>query len=417
MNRKTAIFNKKGRCGQSFLLGNRMLFALVLAAALRTAAGAETFEFKFATGNKYRILSVVEEDVLLNQRLSHRARILNRISVEITDAEAEAARHNAVFSTSELVSGGGAAFQWGREYKSTYERDKLGYITISPEYYMPVVRNVPVFTGKDVKEGDSWSAPGYEMHDFRDDFGIDQPYRIPFEAQYVFLGPREWKEKSYPAFSASYKIFYEPAPVRGRIWPKRIMGASDQLVYWDIEIGQAVAYEESFSMVFELSDGRTVEYRGRAEAEIIEAEIMKKEEMARSIAGEIAELGITGTSVRIVDEGITINLENIQFQPESALLLESEKAKLDKIGEILKQFADRDILVGGHTALAGTATGRMKLSQDRAASVANYLISRDVRDASRIIVRGYGAEKPIADNSTIEGMRQNRRVEITLLEN
>jgi outer membrane protein OmpA-like peptidoglycan-associated protein len=121
--------------------------------------------------------------------------------------------------------------------------------------------------------------------------------------------------------------------------------------------------------------------------------------------------------VRIVDEGITISLENIQFQPDSAVLLAVEKEKLDKIGEILEGFADRDILVGGHTALAGSAAGRMKLSQERAGAVADYLISRGVRTASHVVVRGYGAERPVADNRTAEGMRRNRRVEITLLEN
>jgi len=40
-----------------------------------------------------------------------------------------------------------------------------------------------------------------------------------------------------------------------------------------------------------------------------------------------------------------------------------------------------------------------------------------VRTADRVVIRGYGAERPIADNSTEEGMRRNRRVEITILEN
>ena len=390
---------------------------LFLVAVILCTAYSETFEFKYATGNKYRILSVVEEDVYINNLFSHRARILNKVSVEITDAEGELAKHSAVFSTSEQVLEGGAGFQWSMEYKSVFERDNLGYITISPEFYMPVVRNVPVFPDKDLQEGDTWIASGYEVHDFRNNFGIEEPYRIPFEASYKFLGMREWKEAEYPAFSVSYRIFYEPSPVSGRVWPKRIMGASDQIVYWDPEIGQAVAYDESFRIIIELSSGSKVEFRGRAEAEIIESEIMKKEELAQDIADEIAKLGIPDASVRIVDEGIVINLENIQFQPESAILLESEKAKLDKIGEILKNYADRDILVGGHTALAGTAAGRLRLSQQRAAAVADYLISKGVREASHVTARGYGAEQPIADNNTAEGMQRNRRVEITILEN
>jgi outer membrane protein OmpA-like peptidoglycan-associated protein len=282
---------------------------------------------------------------------------------------------------------------------------------------MPVVRNVPVFTGKDLKPGDTWTADGHEMHDFRDSFGIEEPYRIPFTARYSFLGEREWQGVSYPAFSVSYRIFMEPAPVRGRLWPRRIQGASDQLVFWDREMGQAKAYREDFRLIFDLSDGRTVEFRGKAEAEIIESIRMNREELAGGIRTEIEDLGIPDTSVRVVDEGITISLENIQFLPDSAVLLQSEKEKLDKIGAILLRHAGRDIIVSGHTALAGAAEGRMRLSQERAAAVADYLISKGIRSADRVVVRGFGAERPLGDNRTEEGMKRNRRVEITILEN
>jgi len=98
-------------------------------------------------------------------------------------------------------------------------------------------------------------------------------------------------------------------------------------------------------------------------------------------------------------------------------LLPSEQAKLDQIAEILGRYGDRDILVGGHTALAGTEAGRQKLSEERAASVAAYLISKGARQTERVVVRGYGATKPVSDNSTEQGKKKNRRVEITILEN
>jgi outer membrane protein OmpA-like peptidoglycan-associated protein len=118
-----------------------------------------------------------------------------------------------------------------------------------------------------------------------------------------------------------------------------------------------------------------------------------------------------------VDEGITITLEDIQFQADSARLMPSEQEKLDKIAEILKRYPDRDILIGGHTALAGSAEARQLLSQERAAATADYLIAKQVRSADRIVVQGYGAERPLADNRSEAGMRKNRRVEITILEN
>jgi outer membrane protein OmpA-like peptidoglycan-associated protein len=382
-------------------------------------ASGEEFVYKHEAGDTYRIISRVEEDVYLDRRLDHSAEILNRIAVEVTGIEGGRGRHKAIFQTSERSEGVGTGriFQWAREYESEFSRDRLGYLSIDRKYYMPVVRNVPVFTGKDLKPGDTWTADGHEMHDFRDSFGIEEPYRIPFTARYSFLGEREWQGISYPAFSVSYRIFMEPAPVRGRLWPRRIQGASDQLVFWDREMGQAKAYREDFRMVFDLSDGRTIEFRGKAEAEIIESARMDKEELVEDIRAEIEDLGIPDTSVRVVDEGITISLENIQFLPDSAVLLQSEKEKLDKIGTILLRHAGRDILVSGHTALAGTAGGRMQLSQERAAAAAGYLISKGIRSADRVVVRGFGAEQPLGDNRTEEGMKRNRRVEITILEN
>jgi outer membrane protein OmpA-like peptidoglycan-associated protein len=342
--------------------------------------------------------------------------------VEVTGVDGNKGRHRAVFQTSERAVGltdaaGGRSFQWAREYNAEFDRDALGYLSIDRKYYMPVVRNVPVFSGRDLKPGERWTAEGHEMHDFRDSFGIAEPYRIPFTAAYTFLGDREWRGKQYPAFSVSYRIFSEPEAVRGRLWPVRIRGASDQTVYWDRDIGQARAYEESFRMIFELSNGSTVEYRGTAEAELTESFRMDKEQIAREITGDIQRLGIEDTSVRVVDEGVAISLENIQFQADTAVMLPGEKSKLDKIAEILLRYEDRDILVGGHTALAGNEAGRMSLSQARAAVVADYLIEKRVRTADRVVVRGYGAERPVADNRTEEGMRRNRRVEITILEN
>jgi outer membrane protein OmpA-like peptidoglycan-associated protein len=231
------------------------------------------------------------------------------------------------------------------------------------------------------------------------------------------LGDRLWKEKIYPAFSVSIRISSRPPAVRGRLYPVRITASYDQIVYWDSTIGQAVAYEENFNVEFELSNGITVEYRGIATAEFIEAEDMDRQQLASEIIDEINRLEIPDVNVRAVDEGVSITLEDIGFYPDSAVMLPGEQVKLDRIAEILRRYPDRDILVSGHTALAGTAEGRTRLSLERAKTVTDYLLSKNVRSADRMVIRGHGADKPIADNATEEGRRRNRRVEITILEN
>jgi outer membrane protein OmpA-like peptidoglycan-associated protein len=294
-------------------------------------------------------------------------------------------------------------------------------MAIDKKYYMPVVRDVPVFPGRSIIPGEKWSYEGHEVHDFREGFGIQEPYRIPFTANYVFLGERSWKGKACAAFTVNYRINLTPGGGTpeggGKIWPVKITGESDQTVYWDSDMGQPVAYNERFRYIFELSNGRVFEYRGTAEAEIIESVRMDKDKIAVDIAEEIRRLDIPEVSVRVVDEGITISLDDIRFHPDLAVMLPGENEKLDKIVDILMRYQERDIMVSGHAALAGTEEGRRKLSVERASVVADYLIEKKARPRERVVVRGFGSDRPVADNSTEEGRRKNRRVEITILEN
>ena len=73
------------------------------------------------------------------------------------------------------------------------------------------------------------------------------------------------------------------------------------------------------------------------------------------------------------------------------------------------------LLVEGHSASTGNKKGELELSKERAAVIAKELSNRGI-DSSRFILKGCGSDRPIADNSTKEGMAKNRRVEITILE-
>jgi len=388
-------------------------------------AAAENFEYRHIAGMRYRILSVVDQSVLINGTLSHTSQILNRIAVEVTEANNGTGHHSATYQTSERViydsqqrtQNPASVFQWEMEYDSEFERDRLGYITIRPNYFMPMVRNVPVFTGRSLRPGDTWNTEAHEVHDFRDAFGIQEPYRIPFRAFYQYLGEREWKGRMYPAFSVTYNVETRPASAAGRMHPTRISSSYNMTIFWDRENGLEKAYTGTSRITFEMSDGRILQFNTQSEAELIEAEVMNREQLATEIAEEINRLAIPDVTVREVEEGISISLDDIRFQPDSARMLPGEQQKLDRVAEILMRYPDRDIMVSGHTALAGTEAGRMSLSQDRARAVAEYLLSRNVRTADRMVTRGFGAERPVADNNTEEGRRLNRRVEITILEN
>lgn len=104
--------------------------------------------------------------------------------------------------------------------------------------------------------------------------------------------------------------------------------------------------------------------------------------------------------------------ENVEFETDSAKILPQSEPMLNEVVETMKAHPEIEhVRVGGHTDNTGTKDHNMKLSNDRAASVKNYLVEHGV-EANRLDSKGYGETRPIADNNTEEGRAQNRRVDI-----
>lgn len=395
----------------------RTTASLVILFILVFGARADRFEHKFRADEKYRFLSTVEEDVYVNRRFSHSARILNRISFQTAQVYPDGSGLlRGEFLTSTRYEGLEAYVQ-DQQYQSEYRLAPNGVYDIAPKYYMPVVRDVPTFPDRDLSPGDTWSAPGEERHDFRSDFGIPEPFVIPFTAGYTYTGRTQRDGRDLGVIKVSYTIFHRPEEpkVHGDVFPTQIAGWSEQTLYWDFVRGSLAYYEESFQFVLEISTGSTLEFRGKARSEMIDAPPLDRAALEREIRD--ATEGLENVTVKSGEEGVTITIENIQFEADSARLRPEELSKLSRIADILKRYPDRDILVAGHTALAGTAEGRRKLSVERAAAVADRLIRLGARAADRVVVRGYGAERPLAPNTTEANKARNRRVEITILEN
>jgi outer membrane protein OmpA-like peptidoglycan-associated protein len=394
------------------------LLPLLLAAA--PALGAP-FRFQYKGGEKYRLITEVEEKVLVDGELSHRAEILNKISVETLQVRDDAGQLSCLFQTSERAFGADTSYAWAEDYQSVFWRDGRGAYDIGTRYFMPVVRGVPLFPQGEVHPGDSWTAPGEEAHDLRRSYGIQEPVRFPVQVQYTYRGSEQRQGRQLEVIGISYTVFHRfqgLGPGRGAV-PVRVSGKSEQTYYLDAARGQPVSYEESFDFVFDLSNGQKVEYEGTARGRLLESEALDKEKVAADIQKQLAERGVPDTSVRTEETGVTVTLENVQFEANSAILLASEKAKLRAIGEILSKYADRDLAVGGHTARAGSYTDQQhqELSELRARAVADYLLSIGAARADQLTARGYGYSRPLADNATEQGRRINRRVEITILEN
>jgi OOP family OmpA-OmpF porin len=108
-------------------------------------------------------------------------------------------------------------------------------------------------------------------------------------------------------------------------------------------------------------------------------------------------------------------LEGVNFENNSAKLSGASFDILDKVAKSLKDWPDVRVEIAGHTDGNGDAGYNMKLSQARAETVRGYLAGRGV-DGSRLVAKGYGKTKPIADNKTAAGRAKNRRVELNKID-
>lgn len=122
----------------------------------------------------------------------------------------------------------------------------------------------------------------------------------------------------------------------------------------------------------------------------------------------------TGVSVTRSGDNIILNMpNNVTFDSSSATLKPAGANTLTGVAAVLKEYNKTAVNVIGYTDSTGSQDLNMRLSQQRADSVASSLIAQGV-EANRIRTSGMGPANPIASNSTAEGKAQNRRVEITL---
>ena len=102
----------------------------------------------------------------------------------------------------------------------------------------------------------------------------------------------------------------------------------------------------------------------------------------------------------------------ILFATNSSTLTASSKNALNQFAGVLKNNTDCDIAIFGHTDNTGNDAINDPLSVKRAQAVETYLKVQGVSAAQIKTVDGQGSKNPVADNSTAEGRKQNRRVEV-----
>lgn len=113
------------------------------------------------------------------------------------------------------------------------------------------------------------------------------------------------------------------------------------------------------------------------------------------------------------DRGMVLTLGDVLFDLNRAELKSSGEATVERLAEFMREYEDRRVRVEGYTDSTGAASYNQELSERRAESVRDALVSMGI-SRDRVETKGFGEEFPVASNDTSGGRQQNRRVEIVI---
>ena len=130
----------------------------------------------------------------------------------------------------------------------------------------------------------------------------------------------------------------------------------------------------------------------------------------------IPELGVESKFLAFIkdptktpDKTTWFDFDRLLFDTGSATLQPQSQDQLNNIAAILKAYPAVHLTIGGYTDNTGDAAQNLKLSQDRANSVVQQLVTMGI-GADRLVAKGYGEDHPVGDNSTADGRAANRRI-------
>ncbi len=424
----------------------RLSLIIFLLLLLGTNLLAIKLRWAVEDGVKYKVKSFVHEQRFLNSKYHSTVEIKNKAVLTAILKKDDAVCYKGDFYYYERAYGGtNSTFNLIKIYPSKFWRDSLGRYKIEKKYFMPVVRDVPVFPKKDIKKGESWTAKGVEFHDLHF-YGITNGYKIPINVHYTYLDDNIQKGKRIIKLLIKYKFSHKSnidlvpiAQKRKRqifasySWkiasykyrqemqklsqiPKVVSGECHQIYYWDLEAGLPYQMSERFHFIFDLYSGEKHEFKGSSAAIFTKVKFLTKKKET-DLVKQLKKSAGKKAVVKLEKRGIVIRFNNILFDYKKHKLTTKAKKNLLKFVAILKKHNKYDIRIEGHTDNIGDIGYNKTLSDKRAKAVSQFLANMIGIDKKKVAWIGKGEKNPIASNKTKKGRAMNRRVEIILLTN
>jgi outer membrane protein OmpA-like peptidoglycan-associated protein len=135
----------------------------------------------------------------------------------------------------------------------------------------------------------------------------------------------------------------------------------------------------------------------------------EKQELRNKLAVQLNLILETRDSAR----GLIVNISDVLFDTGKYTLKPGAREKLAKVSGIILAYPSLNLEVEGNTDSVGTEESNMKLSENRANAVRDYLVEQGISSSS-VEARGFGESQPVATNDTAAGRQQNRRVELVV---
>ncbi|HMK27705.1 MAG TPA: OmpA family protein [Chitinophagaceae bacterium] len=209
------------------------------------------------------------------------------------------------------------------------------------------------------------------------------------------------KEGTKTYFQYTYNLEEATAPSFFQIlknFENAIVKTGGKRIYYSKEAGVATLFTRSGGkdIWVVLNDGSGAK-AGNFALTILEIEGMKQDISANIMLDSLKQTG-----------SITLH---INFETGKSVIKPESQSIVDQMAEMLNSDPSIKISIEGHTDNVGTAAANQTLSQNRAKAVMDAIIAKGI-DKARLSSKGWGQNKPVADNSTEEGRAMNRRVEI-----
>ncbi|MEM6531850.1 MAG: OmpA family protein [Myxococcota bacterium] len=231
------------------------------------------------------------------------------------------------------------------------------------------------------------------------------------EAQELAL-KRENERREISELIAAVRSKLETASVlnASEYAPKQLKGAKDTLALAQRSmVGDQFADARTLIATADKSAMDAIEVARKAYNERAEQLGLLKER--DSLLEEATQIVTTSATQ---ERGVVVFLYGMFAPGESAVLAEKTTV-LERLAILAKKYEGYPILVEGYTDSQGRAKTNLELSERRAQSVLNYLVSTGKVAPNRARAAGYGESRPVDDNSTAEGRAKNRRVEMVFL--